>query len=65
MISGEKGAKHEADLECRIDADTPHFESTEGFREARLESDDRFLFRLLDIDEVEYVGERIDRDGLK
>jgi hypothetical protein len=60
VIFGEKSAKHEADLERGVDANAPHFESTECFREASFQSNDRFLFSLLDINEIEDVGERID-----
>jgi hypothetical protein len=60
VIFGEKSAKHESDLERGVDANAPHFESTECFRESSFQSNYRFLFSLLDIDEIRDVGERID-----
>jgi len=33
VILGKKSAKHEADLERGVDANAPHLESTECFRE--------------------------------
>ena len=46
-----------------LNADAPHFESREETREPSLQCDNRFLIKLLNINDIEDVAKRIDGSG--
>ena len=63
LVPVKQHAKHKTNLERRVNTNTPHFQVAEYRRKTSFECNDRFLIRLLDVDEIKYVPKGIDCPG--